>query len=73
MLQATWLWKPRPWTGSAGASSTCSVAHVTSANLFESILADQEQHIDYHETQLGLIDKLAEPLYLAQLVEQPSG
>lgn len=45
--------------------------HVTSANLFESILADEEQHIDYLETQLGLIDQLGAVLYLAQLVEQP--
>jgi bacterioferritin len=44
---------------------------VTSANIFESILADEEQHIDYLETQLGLIEQLGEPLYLAQLIEQP--
>jgi bacterioferritin len=48
-----------------------SVSDVTSANIFESILADEEQHIDYLETQLGLVDTLGEPLYLAQLVEQP--
>ena len=47
------------------------VADVTSANLFEAILADEEQHIDYLEIQLGLIEQLGEPLYLAQLVEQP--
>jgi bacterioferritin len=49
-----------------------SVADITSANLFEAILADEEQHIDYLETQLGLIGQLGEPLYLAQLVQQPS-
>lgn len=49
-----------------------SIADVTSANLFEAILADEEQHIDYLETQLGLIGQLGEPLYLAQLVQQPS-
>jgi len=48
-----------------------SVGDVTSANLFEDILADEERHIDYLETQLGLLDSLGEPLYLAQLVEQP--
>jgi bacterioferritin len=48
------------------------VADITSAKLFESILADEEQHIDYLETQLGLLEQLGEPLYLAQLVEQPS-
>jgi bacterioferritin len=48
------------------------VSDVTSANVFESILADEEHHVDYLETQLGLIEQLGEPLYLAQLVEQPS-
>ena len=46
------------------------VSDVTSARIFESILADEEQHVDYLETQLGLIDQLGEQLYLAQLVEQ---
>ncbi|MFF3399458.1 bacterioferritin [Streptomyces sp. NPDC002659] len=46
---------------------------ITSANLFESILADEEHHIDYLDTQLELIKKLGEPLYVAQLVEQPEG
>jgi bacterioferritin len=49
-----------------------SVSDVTSANIFETILADEEGHIDYLETQLGLISQLGEPLYVAQLVEQPS-
>ncbi|MFL6116255.1 MAG: ferritin-like domain-containing protein, partial [Catenulispora sp.] len=44
---------------------------VTSANLFEEILADEEHHIDYLETQLDLIGQLGEALYCAQLVEQP--
>ncbi len=45
------------------------VSDVTSANIFESILTDEESHIDYLETQLGLISQLGEPLYLAQLIE----
>jgi bacterioferritin len=45
---------------------------VTSANIFEDILKDEEEHIDYLETQLGLVGQLGEQLYLAQLVEQPS-
>ncbi|HEU5416839.1 MAG TPA: bacterioferritin [Streptosporangiaceae bacterium] len=48
-----------------------SVSDVTSANLFESILADEEHHVDYLETQLGLIEQLGEQNYLAQQIEQP--
>lgn len=44
---------------------------ITSATLFEKILADEEHHIDYLETQLELIGKLGEQLYLSQLVERP--
>ncbi|CAL9287735.1 MULTISPECIES: bacterioferritin [unclassified Streptomyces] len=44
---------------------------ITSANIFESILADEEHHIDYLDTQLELVQKLGESLYLATLVEQP--
>ena len=44
---------------------------MTSANLLEEILADEEHHIDYIETNLALIDRLGEQLYLAQLVDQP--
>jgi len=44
---------------------------VTSANIFESILADEEHHIDYLDTQLELVEKLGEALYIAQLIEQP--
>ena len=44
---------------------------VTSANIFESILADEEHHIDYLDTQLDLLEKLGEALYIAQLIEQP--
>jgi bacterioferritin len=49
-----------------------SVSDVTSAKLFERILGDEETHIDYLETQIALLAQLGEPLYLAQLVEQPS-
>jgi len=52
-----------------GSEYMRGVSDVTSANIFESILADEESHIDYLETQLGLITQLGEPLYLAQLIE----
>ncbi|MER5649955.1 bacterioferritin [Streptosporangium sp. NPDC002524] len=44
----------------------------TSARLFEEILADEEHHIDYLETELGLIGSLGEQLYLARYTEPPS-
>jgi bacterioferritin len=43
----------------------------TSAKLVESILADEEDHIDYLQTQLELMDKLGEALYAAQCVARP--
>jgi bacterioferritin len=49
-----------------------SVSDVTSANIFEKILADEETHIDYLETQVALLEQLGEALYLATLIEQPS-
>lgn len=48
-----------------------SVSDVTSANIFESILADEESHVDYLETQLDLLATLGEPLYIAALIEAP--
>jgi bacterioferritin len=44
---------------------------ITSANIFEDILADEERHVDYLETQLDLLVNLGEQLYLSQLVERP--
>lgn len=50
---------------------------ITSANIFEAILADEEHHIDYLDTHLKLIEKLGEELYLSTVIEQsqpdPSG
>jgi bacterioferritin len=44
---------------------------VTSARIFEDILADEEEHIDYLETELELLEKLGEPLYLQRYAEPP--
>jgi bacterioferritin len=43
----------------------------TTANLFEDIVSDEENHIDYLETQLELMDKLGVELYSAQCVSRP--
>ena len=43
----------------------------TSAILLEAILADEEHHVDYLETQLQLMEKLGVELYSAQCVARP--
>jgi bacterioferritin len=48
-----------------------SIGDVTSAKIFEDILGDEEHHVDYLETQLGLIEKLGEALYLQNVTEHP--
>jgi len=48
-----------------------SIGDVTSAKIFEDILEDEEHHVDYLETQLGLIEKLGEALYLQNVTEHP--
>ena len=55
-----------------GAEHMRSVGDITSAKLFEDILADEEHHIDYLETQIRLLETLGEALYLQNLVEHPS-
>jgi bacterioferritin len=48
-----------------------SVGDVTSAKIFEDILADEEHHVDYLETQLHLLETLGEQLYLQNVTEHP--
>jgi bacterioferritin len=55
-----------------GAAYMRGIGDITSAALFESILADEEHHVDYLETQLGLLDTLGEQLYLHNVTEHPS-
>lgn len=43
----------------------------TTARLFEDIVADEEGHIDYLETQLELMNTLGVELYSAQCVARP--
>jgi bacterioferritin len=43
----------------------------TSAILLETIMADEERHVDYLETQLELINSLGEQLFLAQCLSRP--
>lgn len=47
------------------AASYCqSVKDYPSKDLFEELMADEEGHIDFLETQLSLVKKLGEPLYM---------
>jgi bacterioferritin len=55
-----------------GTAHMRSVGDITSAKLFEDILADEEHHIDYLETQIRLLETLGEALYLQNVTEHPS-
>ncbi|GAA3235373.1 bacterioferritin [Actinocorallia longicatena] len=46
---------------------------VTSARIFEEILEDEEGHVDYLETELELLERLGEPLYLQRYTEAKEG
>jgi len=55
-----------------GAEYMRSVSDITSATIFETILADEEVHIDFLETQISLHDQLGEALYLSGLIDPPN-
>jgi len=55
----------------AGIEMMRSRGDVTSARLFEEILDDEEEHVDYLETELGLVETLGEPLYLQRFTDTP--
>jgi bacterioferritin len=48
------------------------VGDYVSRELFEAILESEEEHIDWLETQLDLIDKVGEPNYLQQQMGKAS-
>src|SRR4029079_10757737 len=54
-----------------GVQMCRSKGDTTTANLLEEILADEEHHIDYIETNLSLMGSLGAQVSLAQLVAQP--
>ena len=46
-----------------GATHCHAVRDYASRDLFEKLMHEKEEHIDFLETQLNLVDKLALPLY----------
>jgi bacterioferritin len=46
------------------------VGDYTSRQLFADILDSEEEHIDWIETQLSLIERIGEPNYLAQQLDK---
>ena len=49
-----------------------TVKDYISRELFEEILESEEEHVDWLETQLGLIDKIGIENYLQSAMEAPS-
>ncbi|MGH9280484.1 MAG: bacterioferritin [Acidimicrobiales bacterium] len=52
----------------AGIALCVSLADNGTRQLFETILAGEEEHADWLETQLDLVDRLGEQLYVASQV-----
>ena len=52
------------------AIAYCEQVHdYVSRQLFADILESEEEHIDWIETQLGLMDRLGDPLYLQSKID----
>lgn len=53
------------------AIKTCfDVADHTSRELFEHILEDEEKHVDWLETQIGLMKELGKEIYLGEQISE---
>jgi len=55
-------------TYNAAASEALAVGDNASRDLFASILHDEEDHVNWLETQLGLIEELGLEVYLAEQI-----
>lgn len=55
------------------ADETRDAGDLTTYGLFREILADEEGHIDYLETQFDLIEMMGEQLYIARHVSPEAG
>lgn len=52
-----------------GARHSQQVGDIPSKNLFEALMGDEEGHVDFLETQLDLIGRIGEALYLQAHVD----
>jgi bacterioferritin len=53
----------------AGIARAVELGDNGTRDLLESMLTSEEDHVDWLETQLGLVEKLGEPLYLSQQLD----
>jgi bacterioferritin len=56
----------------AAAERAADAHDATTRVLLEGILADEEQHLSWLQTELELLDKLGEPLYIANRLGAPT-